>query len=182
MSEARATLQLDGSIAAYRGSVDTTGDRVGDIDSVVKVTVTLARSLNGKDIDLTPPYELHHTQGRLIPTGLDYVTSVRFLTPDLLVEDCAWTISFLGKNDGDYVLENNEKALVTIWLVEYDYHPSVGLFYEIGNNESDPFIDDESYLLSTYDTFSLQVIPGTGAVLVLDKTVPAHLDAVMNLG
>ena len=71
--------------------------------------------------------------------------------------------------------------MVTVWLVEYDYDNTAGLYYNLGAGASDPFIDTKGFLLSNFDQFSLAFSPVQGTPLVLERIVPQSLNPIMNL-
>ncbi|HEY31694.1 MAG TPA: hypothetical protein G4O10_01150 [Dehalococcoidia bacterium] len=167
LDEARASLEPRGSMYAYEGTVGTT-------DTAVKLSFTLTTALSGQAIDLTPPYTASATD--LTASGLDHVCLVSFIDENQLIPDAAWTIDFVGKNNGDYLLESEEKAVITVWLA--DYATSA---YALGTDDTDPFIDADADLLDIYDIFTVEVRAEKGAVLVLQRTLPGRFDAVMDL-
>ncbi len=167
LEEARATLEPRGSMIGYEGTVGAT-------DTAVKVSFTLTTALSGQAVDLTPPYTATATD--LTPSGLENVCLVSFIDENMLIPDAAWTIEFVGKNNGDYLLESEEKAVITVWLV--DYATST---YALGTDEDDPFIDADADLLDIYDEFIIECRAEKGAVLVLERTLPGRFDPVMDL-
>ena len=177
----QATLNVKGSAIARKESIDTTGNRAGDTDGVVSVTVNLDGSLSGGAIEMAPAYTQHATQNKLLYNDAAHKTVVNFSNEDVHITDCAWTASFIGGNDGDNLLENGEKISLTVWLIDYDYHPSVGNYYELGNGEDDPFLDDAADLLQPDSDFCLEILPDKGAALTIDRRLPATFDATIDL-
>jgi archaellin len=98
-----------------------------------------------------------------------------------VLNEVAWTVRFAGSSDGDYSLEQTERAEVTVWLVEYEYDTGAGLYYTLGGGSSDPFADDEDSLLTKYERFSLEVSPVKGAPLQVERIAPQALEPIMNL-
>jgi len=144
LSEARATMEIKGSMFAYGNG--TSGNM-----TVTSVSFTLTNAMKGQAIDLTP-----NTGGN------ESVTVMSYTDKNQHVSNLLWDIKFIGKNNGDDLLEQDEQAVVTVNL-------SVG---------------GPSHLTTspgTYDTFTIEVKPVTGASLVLNRTFPARIDPVMDL-
>jgi flagellin FlaB len=167
LEEARATLEPRGSMIGYEGTVGAT-------DTAVKVSFTLTTALSGQAVDLTPPYTTDGTD--LTASGLENVCLVSFIDENMLIPDVAWTVEFVGKNNGDYLLESEEKAVITVWLVNL-----VTGAYALGTDDTDPFIDADADLLDIYDQFIIECRAEKGAVLVLERTLPGRFDPVMDL-
>jgi archaellin len=71
-----------------------------------------------------------------------------------------WSKAWLGKNDGDELLEMGELAEITIDLTAITgFTPTLG----------------------TNTVFAIEVKPGRGASLILERTTPARIDKVMDL-
>jgi len=164
LEETQSTLELKGSVVAYQG------DAV--IDSTVgKVEFTVTNAVkNGEPLDLTPPYVV--VGGALLVSGMENPMQISFTNSAVTVADCAWSLSWIGKHSDDYYLENNEKAVITVWLHTYD-----------GSAWAD---GDTTHFLATHDvnteaTFTLEVKPSQGAVLAIERTTPSALDTVMDL-
>ena len=182
LEEARTLMVPKGEVTAYKYSVDTDGDDVGDTDSVVKVSFTVTNGLAELPVDLTPAYQLNGTDGNLETSGLENPAVVSFSDNKQLIEDAAWTVSFSGKSNGDYVLETEEKAEITVWVVDYQYDAVAGLHYSLGAGVADPFIDAAGNLLGPRTTFTLQTKAERGATVIIERTLPVRLDTVMSLG
>jgi len=71
--------------------------------------------------------------------------------------DLDWTVAWVGSNDGDNLLEASELAEITV--------DTSGLTTALG--PSTPF--------------TLEIKPPTGAVITLQRTTPAAIEAVMDL-
>ncbi len=138
LSEARATLEVKGSVYAYGNTA--TG-------KVTAVTVTLTNTMGGEAIDLTPN-----------PTGNDtHVTVISYTDANQHISDLPWTVSWIGKNNGDYSLDQDEQAVIRVDLSGLNPGPGA------------------------YDTFTIEIKPIVGASLILNRTLPAKIDAVMDL-
>ena len=188
IEEVRSSVITRGNTIAYAGQVDTDGLASTTSDeeqAVVRLDVTIAVALAGVPVDVTPAYQVDATNQQLERSTASNNTNtlvIDYLDQTQLINDVAWTVAFAGKNDGDNSLEPTERAVLTIWLVEYDYDtPEQKLYYTLGTDATDPFIDSTSDLLQNFDSFTLGITPVQGAPLSLEKVVPQSLNAIMNL-
>jgi flagellin FlaB len=88
-----------------------------------------------------------------------HVTIIGYTDGNQHVEDIAWDVEFIGMDNGDNLLEMDEQAVITVDLTDAGITTPPG----------------------AYDTFTISVKPATGAVLVIERTLPARIDAVMDL-
>jgi flagellin FlaB len=138
LSEVRATMEVKGDVFAYGNT--TTGN-------VTAVSFVLTNTEKGQAIDLTPN-----------PIGGNTsVTVISYTDKNQHVANLPWDVQFIGKNNGDDLLEQDEQAVVTVDLTGLTVSPGV------------------------YSTFTIEVKPVTGASLILNRTLPARIDAVMDL-
>ena len=184
VDEVRSSITIAGNTIAYTGAVDidglasTTSDRV---DAAVRIAVTIGVALQGIAIDLTPAYQLNATNKSLEPSGDTSSLVINFIDQQQVISNAAWTVAFSGTNDGDFSLEPTEKAVLTIWLSDYKYNNTHGLYYALGTDTDDPFIDASGDLLSNYNTFGVEISPVQGTPLVIEKVIPQSLNPIMNL-
>jgi flagellin FlaB len=183
IEEVRSSITITGNTIAYKGSVDIDGDTTTSdgTDAVVKIDITVAVALQGVPVDVTPSFQLNSVNSSLEASGATKTLVVNLLDQRQLIQDMAWTVAFSGANDGDFSLEATEKAIITVWLVEYDYDNAVGLYYNLGAGASDTFFDIESDLLGNFDPFTMEISPVQDAQLTIEKVVPQSLNAIMNL-
>ncbi len=165
LRETASTMGIRGSLVAYKG------DAVID-DSVGKVEFTVANATGdgANAVDLTPPYVF--SGGALSTSGLSNPTTISYNDAANTIADCAWTLSWTGKHSDDYLLEATENAIITVWLHSY----AAGAWID---GASPPFLG--TAVVDTNHTFTLEVKAPNGAVLTLQRTTPAFLDAVMDL-
>jgi flagellin FlaB len=145
LQQARSSLELKGAVVAK------------DVDSdnqVDQVTFTLANAVSGEPVDLTVPTD--SDSDGLADSGSNNVTVISYMDQSERVDNLAWTKSFIGKNDGDNLLESEEKAQITVYLTATSG-------------------------LGTYTDFTIEVKPPNGSVLSIVRTTPAKIDSVMNL-
>jgi archaeal flagellin FlaB len=151
LSEARATMEIKGSMFAYGN--DTSGNGTGNM-TVDAVSFTLTNAMKGQAIDLSPnPWSGNGTSGNGTP-----VTIISYTDKNQHANNLPWTVSFIGKHSADNLLEQDEQAVI---MVDLEHGLTIGP--------------------TTYDIFTIEVKPVTGASLVLNRTLPARIDAVMDL-
>ena len=163
LKEAQSTMELKGGVIAYKGDATISS-------SVGKVQFTISNALNGEAIDLTPPYSL--SGDAPVSSGLTNPTTIAYTDTSVTVATTAWTLDWVGKHTSDYLLENNEKAIITVWLHSYN-----GTAWSDGGIP--PFLG--SNYVDAYHTFTLEVKPPKGAVLNIQRTMPAIIRDVTNL-
>jgi flagellin FlaB len=137
LSEARATMELKGSVFAYG---NTTGN-------VTAVTVTLTNTMRGEAIDLTPNTDGNST----------HATIISYTDKNQHVSDLPWSVSWIGRNNSDYSLDQDEQAVIRVNLSALNPSPA------------------------TYASITIDIKPLVGASLILNRTLPAKIDAVMDL-
>ena len=138
LAETRATMELKGSVYAL-GNTTTR--------NVTAVTVTLTNTMGGQAIDLTPNTTGNET----------HVTIISYTDKNQHVADLPWTVSWIGKNNNDHSLDQDEQAVIRVNLSGLNPSPA------------------------TYDQFTIEIKPIVGAPLILNRTLPAKIDAVMDL-
>lgn len=163
LEETQSTMEMRGSVVGYNSTLNT-NNAIGKVE----FTVSLA-SANGEVIDLTPPYAV--VGNTLTASGLENPMQIAYSDSAVHISNCAWTLSFIGYDDGDYDLESSEKAIITVWLHAY----SGGTWA----NGTDPFL--ASNYVATNHTFTLEVKPSKGAVLTVERTTPAYLDTINDM-
>ena len=85
----------------------------------------------------------------------DNVVVISYLDSTQVSRDLDWSVAKVGSTDDDDLLEGDEKFELTVDLSALSLGPDT--------------------------TFSVEVKPPTGAVLVIERTTPAWIDAVMDL-
>ncbi|MBM3133091.1 MAG: hypothetical protein FJZ95_08695 [Chloroflexi bacterium] len=198
LKQTQSTLELRGGVIAY-GSSGTGASVLDSVDRsdgstpltsysstapnfVTRVSFTVAGVLGGEPIDLSPPWTT---------TTVDPPSDIAASSPDRHITiisyddeynhfaDCEWTRAFVGYDDGDNLLEQDEKATITVWLVEHN-----GTDFNLGSTNGTFFDDADDtagYLPDANHNFTLQVKTGEGAVLVMERTLPAYIDAANDL-
>jgi len=157
LTEAQSTMELKGSVVATANSTGASG-KIGGI------SFTVSNVLGGDPLDFTPPTA--GTNGvisdspALNKVVINYVDQVQEIT------NLFWTVTKVGKDDGDNMLEAGEKFQV-----------NVGDSVDGNGNLVDALTTD----LGVNTTFNLNVITPTGAILTIERTTPPSLDTINNL-
>jgi archaeal flagellin FlaB len=184
LEEAKSSLEPRGSTIAFKGRAGTTDSD----DTIYKIQFVLGNAIAGTPIDLTPPYTMDDSgTDPDFSTGAEYKTVISYMDKNQFISDIPWTMKALGNSSGDNLLEQGEKVEITVWLlqrltgvVDAEADNSVAKFaYEDGNGSSG--ILTTGTLLNTNDQFTLEVKPGHGPTLAIQRVTPARLDAIMDL-
>ncbi len=156
LKEARSTIELRGAVTAVAPTTGATGN-------ISQLSFTIASVLGGEPVDFTQP----SGGSGGVSTGTDNKVLINYIDQDQTVNNLYWYVTKLGKDDGDYLLETDEKFQITIG--------STGAEGNLLNALN------ASYLLGVNKTFSLIVVTPIGAVLEIERTTPPYMDSIMNL-
>ena len=167
LKEAQASLSPAGSISAIRADVEGT-------NALVKLKFVVVSAISGEEIDLTPP----NTTDDSAPdpdanAGAQSVLIVSYSDENQAVSDTDWTVDFIGKTNGDFILDPDEQAEITVWLHDYD-----GTDYNLGTATNTMYLTSR---LGINTKFRVEVKPQEGSVLVLERTTPARLQPIVEL-
>ena len=176
IEEAQSTLEPRGSVVAYKGVLsDSTS-------TVYKLTFVVSNAVAGEPVDLTPDFTADDSGTDPDDSaGAKSVTIISYSDKNQFLNDLPWSVSWLGNNDGDTLLENNEKAEITIWLLDRATATAIGTAGSIAYQTTEGGMTSSSTVLSTGDEFTIQVQPPNGAVLNIRRDLPSQLDTVMDL-
>ena len=167
LREAQASLQHSGSMSAIRGDVEGT-------NAIIQVKFVVTTAVSGQEMDLTPPNTTDDTAPDPdVNTGAQTVTIMAYSDENQFIEDLDWTIDFIGKDDGDFILDQDEQAEITVWLHDYD-----GTDYNLGTASNTQYLTTR---LGINTKFRIEVKPGEGSVLVLERTTPPRLQPIVDL-
>ena len=172
IDEVRSSIKISGNTIAYKGAVDIDGNpttTADQVDAVVRIALTIGVALQGVPIDVTPAYQINTTNKNLESSGLTSSMVINFIDQKQVVSNAAWTVEFSGSSDGDFSLEPTERAVITVWLQDYKYDATDGLYYALGTGINDPFFDTAADLLGNFDPFSIEISPVQGTPLFIEK-------------
>ncbi len=154
LQEARGSMEIRGSMIATEGTATTT------VDTVQTLVFVVTNAVAGEPIDLTAPTD--GDDDGIPDSGSSHKTVLGYDDENQQISDVAWTVTYLGDNDSDSLLEVGEKAQITV---------------KVGK----AITDTSGTTLKKNTEFTLEYSPPKGAVMILQRTTPARLDAVMNL-
>ena len=132
-------------------------DEVVAVGLVSTVVLIVTNAVEGEAVDMTEPSD--SDDDGIADSDSNHVMVVTYTDKNQLVRDVYWTKAFLGDNDADDLLETGERVELTISLK--------------GLADATPLVTDLEY--------SVEIKPAVGAVLVVQRRVPAVIDTVMNL-
>lgn len=169
LKETQGTLQLLGGVVGYKDTLSGTSGDLGRVD------FTIALATDGTSVDLTPAFQVTGGNTLAILSAGANRTQIAFNDQDTTVSDVAWTVKFIGKYNGDTMLDPGEKAVISVWL----HSENAGTWSNYLAGSASNFIGTD--YVGTYHTFTLEVKPVSGATLTIQRTTPAYLDSVVDL-
>ncbi|NQW17884.1 MAG: hypothetical protein HQ478_10415 [Chloroflexi bacterium] len=182
LRDTRSSITSRGTTRAF------TGYDASNTAAVYKVSFAVANAVSGQPVDLTPPYTADGTSTDPdISTGAEYVTVVSYSDETQYMPDVPWTITFVGSNNGDNLLEQGETAEITVWLMDRDTgttvtsSSSVAIMDGTSNGGGTGGVGSTATLLVKNRSFSIEMKPPRGAIISVDRTTPASLKTVMQL-
>ncbi len=183
LEEAKSSIEPRGSVIAYKGNDGTN-------DTIYKVSFVVSNAVAGEPVDLTPPYD---TDGAAtdpdIVASAEYKTVISYVDQNQFLSDVPWTVSWIGNNNSDDLLEAGEKAEITVWLLTRDFATQASDPTATGGVEFYPYADTNGArgmlstdtVITTNDQFTIEMKPESGAVLTVQRTAPSRLDTIMDL-
>ncbi len=182
IEEAQSTLEPRGAAIAYKGLL------TGGTSTVYKLSFVVSNAVAGEPVDLTPSYD---TDGAAndpdIISGAKQVTVVSFIDTNQALNDLPFSVTYLGDNDADDLLENNEMAEITVWLLDRVTGIAIGTAGSVaymdgsGDGGGGGGITSNDTFLTASDEFTIEIKPPSGAVLNIKRRLPNQLDTVMDL-
>ena len=139
------------------------GAQTANLDEVVAqgqataLLITLTNTLEGEPIDLKEPGD--SDANGLSDSDSTHSLILTYSDKNQVVRDVYWTQTFVGQNDSDDLLEAGEKVELNVRLT--------------GLSNSFPVLGDTR--------FDLEIRPESGGTVVIERTMPDIIDAVMNL-
>ncbi|MDP3063396.1 MAG: hypothetical protein Q8O40_09345 [Chloroflexota bacterium] len=124
---------------------------------VTQIDFVVANALDGEAIDLSTTSDADSDGLISDEATQSHVLSVSYVDKNQRVNDITWTATQMGKGDSDNLLEPGEKMQITVQLEALSPMPV------------------------TYTEMALHVKPQKGSTLVIERTVPAVVDAYMDL-
>ena len=132
---------IESSMTTKGAVIATESTEGGEVGTIV---FTVALVSGGDPVDLTDS------------SGANVVV-IGYRDSDQMVNEVEWAVAWIGTNDGDDMLENQELAEISVDLA--------ALTTALGPNTA----------------FTLEIKPPRGAVINLNRTTPAAIEPVMEL-
>jgi len=158
LTEAQSTLELRGGVIA---TADTAGGHVKQISFI------LANVLGGEPVDFTKP-TANTTNTGIAEVGSANKVVIKYIDSDQTVSNLFWTKQALGTDNGNNLLEANEKFMITIG--DSDGAHGGNLLNALAGHE-----------LGTNKKFTLELLTPAGAIMQIERTMPAYISVKMNL-
>jgi archaeal flagellin FlaB len=154
-STQKAKEAIHAGLEEAKATIEVKGNIYGTMVGGYLTTVyfTVATTTGGDQIDFTPPETSGNTTNKVI---LSYTDKYQ------LFPSVNWTLTKLNSAGMDNILDKNELFLITVDLA----------FLSSSTNES--------WRPGPYHEFTVELKPPVGAVLTLERTVPARIDQIIN--
>jgi hypothetical protein len=152
-----------------RGSVIGIASKTGSEGSLGQLTFSIALVSSDGAMDFTPPSPSPDNTGLAGPESKNIIV-ISYTDENQYVDNLYWTVSKLGSDNGDYILEGKEMYQITIG--------GSRVAGEKGGNLVDALNPD----LSTYDKFSIDIKSPQSPILVLERTTPAYIHNIVKFG
>lgn len=172
LQEAASGLEPRGGVVGFTGALQN-----GDT-AVYKIGFVIAGAPGAEPVDLAGN---HRVDGAGIDPDAAAGTSaisVRYRSGDVIVENVPWTVNFLGYSDGDMILEPDEKAQFSVWLLDRDNRLDIdtpGAVVPRGDGTG-PLAP-----LGVGDEFTIEVESQPGHVLQISRVVPDEMSPILDL-
>lgn len=169
LQEATSGLEPRGGVVGFTGALPD-----GDT-ALYKVGFVLASVPGADPVDLAGN---HGADGVGIdPDPVEGVSgiSVRFRAGGVIVENVPWTVRFLGFSDGDMILELDEKAQFSVWLLDRDN------LLDIDTPGAVVPRGDGYAPLGAGDEFTIEIESQPEHVLSISRVVPDELTPILDM-
>ena len=183
LEEAKSSIEPRGSVIAYKG-------HDGSAQTIYKLSFVVANAIAGEPVDLTPPYNTDDSNTDPdIVANAEYKTVISYIDQNQYLPDVPWTVSWVGNNNSDDLLEEGEKAEVSVWILTRDYATQAtdptasggAAYYPYADTNGSRGMLSTDTAITTNDQFTVEVKPESGAVLTVQRWAPSRLDTIMDL-
>ena len=160
-SSERGKEAIHAGLSQARGTMEIVGGVIArdtdDDNGVDEIIFTLSNALQGEPANLATTVDADEDGLLSDETGKTHTTIISYIDQEQRVDDMAWVKVGVGQGNGDDLLDPGEKMEITV---------------------------DVSGLATALDAngrFTLEIKPNSGSSLVIERTIPAVVDAVMYL-
>ena len=173
LEQTKSSLRPSGSMIAFKGFV-------GSTEAIFKFSMVVESVDGAEPIDLTAPYTADGSGTDPDVSVTTNRTSIVYVDDNQIIQNVPWSVSFMGNDNGDNMLDEGEKAEIVVWLLNRTTATDVTSNSSV-NYMSSGGLTSSGTLLTPNDQFTLEVQPTDGSVLTMRRTLPAALDTVVNL-
>ncbi|MBN1189967.1 MAG: hypothetical protein JXA46_09455 [Dehalococcoidales bacterium] len=145
------------------GQAAATGSN-GELGQLIFTVGIVAR---GGSADFTPPSPSTGNNGLAGEQSQNAIV-ISYTDSNQHIDNLYWTVTPIGRDDGDYLLEDNELFQITLG--------GGAIPGENGGN----LVDALNIPLTTNTVFTIEMGSSQGAVLVFDRRTPSYLRKVTN--
>ncbi|MDG0867225.1 hypothetical protein GKO46_09100 [SAR202 cluster bacterium JH702] len=175
LEQTKSSLRPSGSVIAFRGYV-------GSTEAIFKFSMVVEAVDGAEPIDLTAPYTADGSGTDPDSSVTTNRTSIVYIDDNQILQNVPWSVSFMGDDNGDNMLDEGEKAEIQVWLLNRTTGTAVTANSSVNYMASSTTgLTSSGTLLTPNDQFTVEVQPADGAVLTVRRTLPAALDSVVNL-
>ena len=146
----------------------------------------VSNSLAGEPVDLTPPYSEDSTglDPDFVPSNTS-ATVISYADENQRLPDVPWSIVFIGNHNGDTLLEDGEKAEITVWLLDRNNDVAVTADDAVAFMDGDTANGGgaggieaaEGVLIGKSTRFVIEIAPQIGAALTIQR---GHVHPTIN--
>ena len=172
LRQVQSSITPSGSVIAFSGDL-------GGANAIFKISFVVQQTPGADAIDLTPPFT---SDGSAVDPDSSVTTNrvtIQYSDLNQVLQDVPWTMKIIGTGT-DNILDIGEKAEITVWLLNRNTGTAIDATDSIAYMTSGGFTSSNT-LLDQNDTFTLQLQPTDGSVMILERTLPASLHSVNNL-
>jgi len=153
-STQKANEAIHAGLDEAQSTIEVKGNVYGEMISGIldKVYLTVATTISGDQIDFTDT------------ANSTNLVTISYADDYQIYNSVNWTMTMINAGNGDNLLDKNELFLLTI---------------DLGIVSDGAALPEEKP--GAYHKFILEIKPPTGAVLVLERTIPARVNSIVSL-
>jgi flagellin FlaB len=153
-STQKAKESIYSGLEEAKSTIELKGDVMGRMENGILTTLyfTIGTTVSGDSIDFTPP-----------SSGNTSLVIISYNDAYQIFPTINWTMSKLNTTDADNILDKTEMFMITVDLTCVSANASA------------------EQMPTAYHTFRLEVKPPVGAILPIERTIPARVSQIIDL-